>query len=97
QLRMLGSLKDQFSGATITLPVDVPLNYLLREAQVPHRTVEHPAPGLVHSTRMQVRVFDHERFFEGQTLPPEARHVRGRVVVRVRECEGSTSTFRLDV
>ena len=97
QLRMLGSLKDQFSGATVTLPVDVPLNYLLREAQVPHRPVEHAAPGLVVYTRMQMRVLEHVRFFEGQALPSEARHVRGRVTVAVRETEGSTSKFRLEV
>lgn len=97
QLRMLGSLKDQFGGATMTLPVDVPLNYLLREAQVPHRPVEHAAPGLVVYTRMQMRVLDHERFFEGQSLPTEVRHVSGRATIAVRETEGTTSKFRLEI
>ena len=57
-LAMLGTLKDQYSFARFTLPTDVPLNWLLREKQVPHRLVDHPASSCMAITRMQARIAD---------------------------------------
>ena len=53
---MLGTLRDQYSAARITLPTDLPLNWWLRERQVPHRLVDHPAAHCQGITRMQARV-----------------------------------------
>lgn len=94
QLCFLSSLRDQFSGAILTLPRDIPLNLLLRESQLPHRPVEHAVAKLNPYTRMQVRILDHKRFFESLSLP---HHVRGGACVAVRECEGTVSRFRLDL
>lgn len=94
QLHFLGSLRDQYWGAAITLPVDWPLNWMLKERQVPHRQVNHPTAELKQLTRMQVRVLDHHRFLEGMKLPAEAR---GEVVVAVHEVEGHVSKFQLRV
>ena len=57
-LAMLGTLKDQYSLARFTLPIDVPLNWMLRERQVPHRLVDHPASSCMAITRMQARIAD---------------------------------------
>lgn len=92
-LGFLGSLKDQYTFAKITLPGDLPLNRWLRESQIPHRQVDHPVAIARPFTRMQVRVLDHKRFIEPQTL---ANEQRGSVVVAIRETEGTTSTVRLD-
>ena len=42
QLSFLGSLHDQYSLAMLILPVDLPLNLLLKETQVPHRRRNPP-------------------------------------------------------
>ena len=94
QLHFLASLKDQYASAVLTLPIDVPLNWLLRETQVPHRPVNHAHAELRAYTRMQVRVLDHKRFLEALHLAPEAK---GRVIVEVGECEGHASRFALDI
>jgi hypothetical protein len=93
-LAFFGSLKDQYSSVKLTLPGDYPLNRILRESQIPHRQVDHPVALVRPYTRMQVRVLDHKAFVEAMRLPT---HVRGRATIAVRECEGSTSKFTLDV
>ncbi len=93
-LNFLGSLRDQYASATVALPADVPLNRLLREAQVPHRPVSHATADVKLYTRMQVRVLDHRKFIEAMHLPPDAR---GRATVAVREKEGHVSRFAVDV
>jgi predicted acetyltransferase len=96
QFHFLASLKDQYSGAILTLPRDVPLNWMLRETQLPHRPVEHPVARLQTITRMQVRVLDHKRFLEALKLPREGV-TSGRVNVAVHECEGGVSKFKLEI
>ncbi|GIW76281.1 MAG: hypothetical protein KatS3mg104_1344 [Phycisphaerae bacterium] len=93
-LRFLGSLKDQYGLARIVLPVDVPLNLLLKEHQVPHRRVEHLSATCQTITRMQMRILDHVGFWTGQRI---ARPVHQRVCLAVRECEGTVSRFTLDL
>jgi predicted acetyltransferase len=96
QFHFLSSMKDQYGGAIVTLPRDVPLNWMLRESQLPHRPVEHPVPKLQTITRMQVRVLDHKRFLEALKLPREGA-TGGRVNVAVHECEGNVSKFRVEI
>lgn len=57
-LVMLGTLRDQYAAARITLPTDVPINWWLRERQVPHRRVDHPAARCQLVTRMQAKILD---------------------------------------
>jgi predicted acetyltransferase len=94
QLHFLASLRDQYLSAIVTLPADFPLNWLLRETQVPHRFVNHVHAEVRQDTRMQVRVLDHKRFVESLQLPKDHR---GRVVVSVMESEGNESRFEIDV
>lgn len=94
QLSFLASLKDQYASAAMALPIDLPLNWLLRETQVPHRSVNHAHAEWRAYTRMQVRVLDHKRLVEAMNLPADAK---GRGVVEVRECEGHASRFSVDV
>src|SRR5205823_13848046 len=77
-----------------TLPSDLRLNRLLKEDQIAHRPVEHAAAKARPYTRMQIRVLDHKRLLEAMHLPSEPR---GKLTVAVRECEGTTSTFRADI
>lgn len=93
-LCFLGSLRDQYSAVTLTLPVDLPLNWVLRETQIPHRPVVHATAEVRPYTRMQLRVLDHRRFLEGMKL--NARW-RGSCVVAVRETEGEVSKFRIEL
>ena len=94
-LRFLASLRDQYRRVLLSCPVDQPVNLLLRETQVPHRPAEFTHARCDLLTRLQVRVLDHVRFFN-ETPWPDA-HARGSATIAVEECEGSTSTFRLDV
>jgi len=94
QLSFLGSLRDQYSTALLTLAVDLPLNLLLKETQVPHRPVNHATAELKVHTRMQVRVLDHARLLAAMHLPKDHK---GSAVVEVREMEGSASRFRIDI
>jgi predicted acetyltransferase len=94
QLSFLGSLRDQYSTAVLILPVDLPLNLLLKETQVPHRGVTHATADVRVHTRMQVRVLDHARLLAAMHLP---RHRKGSAVVEVRETEGFASKFRVDM
>ena len=93
-LSFVASLRDQYHAVTLHLPVDLPLNLLLREAQLPHRPVNHAHAAARPYTRMQVRVLDHKRLLEAVAWPP---HARGSAVVAVQESEGETARFRVDV
>ncbi|HZL35035.1 MAG TPA: GNAT family N-acetyltransferase, partial [Tepidisphaeraceae bacterium] len=93
QLYFLASQRDQYSVASITLPADVPLNWLLREVQIPHRLVNHPTPEVRPFTLMQLRVLDHARLIEAMHLPAGRA---GKVVVGVRESEGRETRFAID-
>lgn len=92
-LHFLSTLRDQFLAVQITLPADMPLNWLLAERQIPHRLVNHPYPELRPYTRMQVRVLDHVRLLNALKLPEP---VRGQLVIAVRESEGHVNKLRLD-
>jgi predicted acetyltransferase len=93
-LGFLSTLKDQYASAALTLPSDVPLNFLLTEPQLPHRSVNHAVATVHPYTRMQVRVLDHKRFLGALRWPAG---IEGSTTVAVAECEGHTSRFRLDV
>jgi hypothetical protein len=93
-LSFLGTLRDEFTAAKITVPVDWPINRLLREPQVPHRLVEHATPEVRAYTRLQLRVLDHRKFLESLRLPIAAT---GRVSVGVHETEGSVSRFSMEI
>lgn len=93
-LAFLGTLKDQYSFARITLPVDLPVNWLNTERQIPHRRVDHPAATCTMLTRMQLRVLDHVGFLNTLSCPPG---MKGRCTVAIRETEGHTATLALDI
>lgn len=93
-LNFLGSLKDQYSAARLILPADLPLQWLLKERQVPHRRVDHPAATCNAITRMQLRILDHAKFLDVLHLPSG---VAGKAVVSVQESEGGESRFALEV
>ncbi|HEY8750390.1 MAG TPA: GNAT family N-acetyltransferase [Tepidisphaeraceae bacterium] len=94
QLHFLASLRDQYLAVVGAFPADLPLNWLLKETQLPHRHVNHPTAELRPQTRMQVRILDHKRFLESLRLKEQ---VVGKVVVSVRESEGHVSTFGMDI
>jgi predicted acetyltransferase len=94
-LRLLSSLKDQYATCSMVLPVDLPLQRLLKESQLPHRVVPHLSAECKLSTRLQIRVLDHKVFLEAMTaLPPDRR---GRATVSVHETEGGVSRFTADL
>ena len=93
-LHFLASLRDQHAAAVLALPADLPLNWLLRERQLPHRPVVHPTATYRPITRMQVRILDHKRYLESLRLPAGAR---GRATVAVRESEGHVSKFAVEI
>ena len=64
QLHFLASQRDQFGSVTMRLPTDLPLNWILREAQIAHRPVNHPVATVVPQTRMQIRVLDHAKLLQ---------------------------------
>jgi predicted acetyltransferase len=94
QLHFLASLRDQYFAAILPLPTDLPLNWLLRETQVPHRPVNHATAELRPHTRMQLRVLDHKRFLESLHLPED---IGGRTVVAVYESEGAVNRFAVEL
>jgi predicted acetyltransferase len=94
QLHFLASLRDQYHSVIGAFPADLPLNWLLRETQVPHRDVNHPTAELQSHTRMQLRILDHKRFLESLRL---ATCASGKVTVTVQETEGTLSSFTLDI
>jgi predicted acetyltransferase len=95
QLSFLGSLRDQYSRASITLPADLQLNRLLREPQITHRdNRNHPTPEVRPYTRMQLRVLDHKRLIEAMKHPQD---VSGRVGVAIHETEGHRSQLWIEI
>jgi predicted acetyltransferase len=94
-LHFFASLRDQYRGLMIGLPVDLPLNLFLKETQVPHRPVNHEAAELRQVTRMQVRVLNHRRLIEGMKLPETG--ARGSCRVAIAESEGTFTRFEIDV
>lgn len=93
-LRFLATLKDQYGFVQLAAPVDLPLNWLLRETQLPHRPVEHPHARCEVIARMQVRVLDHLALLNGMERPA-ARD--GQAIVRIEEPEGHASSFRIEI
>jgi len=93
QLHFLASLRDQYAAVRLTLPADLPLHYLLRESQLPHRPVNHPAAALRTVTRMQLKILDHLKFLVAVRT---AEHLNGSIIVRVLEAEGHSVTLVLD-
>lgn len=93
-LHFLATLKDQYGFIQMAAPADLPMNWLLRETQLPHRGVEHPHARCDVAARMQVRVLDHVALLNGMERPGAPD---GGAVVRVEEPEGHASTFRIDV
>lgn len=93
-LAFLGSMRDQFSFAVLTTPINWQVNRLLREAQIPHRPVDHPTADVRHYTRLQLRILDHRKFLESLRLPDG---IKGRVTVGIAECEGTVSRFSLEI
>jgi predicted acetyltransferase len=92
QLHYLSSLRDQYAAATILLPGDVPLNWLLKERQLPHRPVNHATASARPFTRMQLRILDHRRYLEALQLP---ELTEGSASIAIHEPEGTVSKFRL--
>ncbi|MEO6435826.1 MAG: GNAT family N-acetyltransferase [Tepidisphaeraceae bacterium] len=93
-LAFLGSLRDQYSFATILLPADLRLNWLLGETQMTHRGNRNHATAEVRPfTRMQVRVLDHAKLLAGMKLPADRS---GKVVVAIRECEGNVTKLAIE-
>jgi predicted acetyltransferase len=95
QLGFLGSLRDQYTRGTITLPADIQLNRLLRESQLTHRdNRNHATPECRPYTRMSLRILDHKRFIEAMHLPPD---VRGEVAVTIHETEGHKTQWWIEI
>src|SRR5262249_27643060 len=85
QLHFFASLRDQYSFLHLILPADLPLNWLLKERQLPHRLVNHPFAEMKPITRMQVRILDHKQLIESLHLP---EGIKGKVTIAVAESEG---------
>lgn len=93
QLNYLSSLRDQYAAAALILPGEVPLNWLLKERQIPHRPVNHATALARPFTRMQVRILDHGRFLAATRAADDRR---GAAAVAIREPEGETAVLRLE-
>jgi len=95
QLKFLGSLRDQYTKISITLPADLRLNWLLAETQMTHRNNRnHPTAECRPFTRMQVRVLDHEKLLSAMKLPDDRA---GKCVVAIREVEGEVKKIAIDL
>lgn len=88
-----GTMRDQYSTLHFQCPTDWPINHLIKESQLPHRPVNHAVASLTQQTRMQIRILDHVAVLSKLILPTTAR---GKVIVAIAECEGTTSTLSLD-
>ncbi|MEA2709855.1 MAG: hypothetical protein QOF78_2456 [Phycisphaerales bacterium] len=94
-LRFLGSLRDQYTNASIVLPADLRLNWLLNETQMTHRqNRNHPTAECRPFTRMQVRVLDHEKLLAAMKLPDDRA---GKCVVAIREVEGDVKKIAIEL
>ncbi|MBV8780405.1 MAG: GNAT family N-acetyltransferase [Phycisphaerae bacterium] len=92
-LSFLGSQRDQFGAAFLSLPTDFPLNRLLRETQLPHRPVSHLFAEAKPYTRMQIRVLNHRKVLEALHLPISAK---GKVAVAITEPDGEPIRLAID-
>ncbi|MEM8875783.1 MAG: GNAT family N-acetyltransferase [Planctomycetota bacterium] len=94
QLRWLSTQRDQHGNVELHLPIDVPLDLLLRERQLPHRPVIHDVALVKTYNRMQIRVLDHVAFCDGlATKTP----ISGKVIVGIDEPEETRSVFAIEV
>jgi predicted acetyltransferase len=93
-LAFLATMRDQFSSVLITTPADYPVNRVLREAQIPHRPVDHAVSQARPYTRLQARILDHRKYLESIHWPTSAR---GRVTVAIGECEGHVSRLAIEL
>jgi predicted acetyltransferase len=93
-LSFLGTMRDQYSAAVISVPADWQINRLLREPQVPHRPVDHATAQMRLQTRMSMRILDHRKYLESLKWPAQTK---GRVTIGVSESEGGTSRFGLEI
>lgn len=95
-LHFLETLRDQYTNASLVLPADVRLNWLLKETQMTHRANRnHSTAEARPFNRMQVRVLDHARLLNAMTnLPAEQR---GTAVVKVHEPEGDAVALNIEI
>ena len=93
-LALLGTLKDQYTFVRLTLPADLPVNWLLTEHQVPHRRVDHPAARCKLITRMQGRVVDTPATVAALLPRQQSASV---LTVGVRCRSGTAETWRIEV
>lgn len=93
-LAFLGSLKDQYSSVVIGVSCDWPIHLLLQQSHVNRKAVQYVSSQAQLLTRMQLRVLDHRRFLELLQSPASAK---GRATVAVREPEGQTNVFKIEV
>jgi predicted acetyltransferase len=93
QLHFLASLRDQYWAAHLMLAADLPLNWVLKERQVPHRLVNHPTPEIRPYTRLQARVLDHIGLIQAMRSLPQS--IRGEATVAIQETEGHCSRLLL--
>lgn len=96
QLRFLSTLRDQYSSFTLTLPVDLPLNLVLRETQIGlgESAHNHPTASQRVFNRMQIRVLDHKRLLEAIPWPEWAK---GHTVIGIQESEGKLTRLEITV
>jgi len=93
-LSFFGTLRDQYSAVQVLLPSDVPVNWWLREPQIPHRSMNHETASVQQTTRMQMRILDHAAFLGALHLPVERR---GAMTIAIAETEGSISRIRMEI
>lgn len=93
-LSYFGTLRDQYSAVQVALPVDMPLNWWLREPQIPHRPMNHETASIEQVTRMQMRILDHAAFLGAMRLPVETH---GAMTIAIAETEGTVSRLRVEI
>jgi predicted acetyltransferase len=93
-LNFFATLKDQYFAVTLSLPVDLQLNRLLKQSHVARRESNDDRAEVKMFSRLQVRVLDHARLIAGMRLPETAR---GSAVVAIAESEGTISTLRIEM
>jgi len=96
QLRLLASMRDQYATFTLTMPVDLPLNLVLRETQIGlgRDAHNHPTASQRVYNNMQLRVLDHKRLLESILWPDWAK---GKTVIGVQESEGKLVRLAIEV
>lgn len=94
QLHFLSSLQDQHMIAGMSLPADLPLNWLLRESLVPLNYASHRVSQMRCNTRMMIKIIDHAKFLSSIHWPAD---VKGSAVVGIAEADGNKTVVRIDV